>query len=92
MVLLAHAKENAPDQRALGEIERQEMDLLLAQWELWDVQLQQLNEKIEDRQSTDPTAAIVATMPGAGAYSSLALACRIGPRSTSAPSRSRAAG
>jgi transposase len=62
----------------LGEIERQEMDLLLAQWELWDAQLEQLNEKIEDRQSTDPTAAIVATMPGAGAYSSLALACRIG--------------
>jgi len=62
----------------LEEIDRMEMDLLLAQWKLWESQLEQLDEKIRERQSTDATAAIVATMPGAGAYSSLALASRIG--------------
>ena len=55
------------------------MDLLLAQWELWDAQLEKLDQTIREHQSTDPIAAIVATMPGAGAYSSLALASRIGP-------------
>ena len=56
--------------------DRMEMDMLLAQWKLWDEQLEQLQNKIEERQSTHRVAAIVATMPGAGAYSSLALASR----------------
>jgi transposase len=62
----------------LDEIDRLEMDQLLAQWELWDAQLEQLQQRIQERQRTNKTAAIVATMPGAGAYSSLALASRIG--------------
>jgi transposase len=62
----------------LGEIDRLEMDQLLAQWKLWDTQLEELEKKIQQRQRTDRTATIVATMPGAGAYSSLALASRIG--------------
>lgn len=62
----------------LDEIDRLEMDLLLAQWDLWDSQLEQLDGKIQERQSTCPMAAIVASMPGAGAYSSLTLASRIG--------------
>lgn len=62
----------------LGEIDRLEMDQLLAQWGLWEAQLEQLQEKIQERQRTDETAAVIATMPGAGAYSSLALASRIG--------------
>lgn len=63
---------------SLDEIDRMEMDLLLAQWELWDSQLAELEKKLEQRQAADKKAAIVATMPGAGAYSSLALASRIG--------------
>ncbi len=62
----------------LDEIERMEMDMLLQQWNLWEEQLQQLQTKIEQRQRIHPTAPIVASMPGAGAYSSLALASRIG--------------
>ena len=62
----------------LDEIDRMEMDLLLAQWELWDSQLAALEKKLKQRQAADKKAAIVATMPGAGAYSSLALASRIG--------------
>ena len=38
----------------------------------------ELENKIKKRQRKHPMAAIVATMPGAGAYSSLVLACRIG--------------
>lgn len=63
----------------LGEIDRLELDLLLAQWELWGRQLEELQQRIEARQRRHPTAPIVATMFGAGAYSSLALASRIGP-------------
>jgi len=55
------------------------MDLLLAQWEVWEKQLQEVEKRIERRQREHPVAPIVATMPGAAAYSSLALACRIGP-------------
>jgi transposase len=62
----------------LDEIDRLELDLLLAQWKLWDSQLVRLDMKIKKRQQASPTAAIVATMPGAAAYSSLALASRIG--------------
>lgn len=65
-------------QLPLGEVDRLEMDQLLAQWDLWDRQLLELENKIKERQRKHPVAAIVATMPGAGAYSSLALACRIG--------------
>jgi transposase len=62
----------------LAAIDRLEMDQLLAQWELWDKQVEELEAKIRERQAENPTAAIVASMPGAGVYSSLALACRIG--------------
>lgn len=65
-------------QLPLGVIDRLELDQLLAQWELWDKQIEELEAKIRERQAENPTAAIIATTPGAGAYSSLALACRIG--------------
>ncbi len=65
-------------QMPLGEVDRLEMDQLIAQCGLWDAQLLELENKIKERQRKHPVAAIVATMPGAGAYSSLALACRIG--------------
>jgi len=55
------------------------MDLLLAQWELWRRQFATIEKQIEKLQREHPTAKIVATMFGAGAYSSLALGSRIGP-------------
>ncbi len=62
----------------LGPIDRLEMDLLLAQWTLWDSQLARLELEIEKRQVKNPTAAVLATIPGCAAFGSLALAARIG--------------
>ena len=62
----------------LDEIDRLEMDLLLAQWELLESQRKDVEKKIEIRQQSDETAVVVSSMPGAGAYSSLALSSRIG--------------
>jgi transposase len=63
---------------SLPPIDRMEMDMLLAQWELWDAQLAPIDERIKLRQGEHPLAPLVATMPGASTYTSLALACRIG--------------
>jgi transposase len=62
----------------LDSIDRLELDQLLAQWELYDKQVEELETKIQERQAENPTAAVIATIPGAGAYGSLALASRIG--------------
>jgi transposase len=62
----------------LGPIDRLEMDLLLAQWKLWDEQIAKLELEIGKRQAQSATAAVVATIPGCAAYGSLALASRIG--------------
>jgi transposase len=62
----------------LGPIDRLEMDHLLAQWELWNRQFDELEKMIRERQPQNAAAVIVASMPGAGAYSSLALGSRIG--------------
>jgi transposase len=64
---------------ALPEIDRLEMNLLLGQWALWDRQLAAIEKRIVRRQQAHPLAPIVATMPGAGASGSLALASRMGP-------------
>ncbi len=63
---------------ALGPMDRLEMDLLLKQWVLWDEQLEVVEGEIRKRQAKHKGAAVVATIPGCGAYSSLALASRIG--------------
>ncbi len=63
----------------LGPMDRLEMDLLLTQWKLWDEQIKTLNEEITRRQAENKTAPVIATVPGCAAYSSLALASRIGP-------------
>jgi transposase len=65
-------------QLALGAIDRLEMDQLLTQWKLWEEQLARLELEIEKRQRRSATAAVLATIPGCGAYGSLALAARIG--------------
>jgi transposase len=62
----------------MGAIDRLEMDQLLAQWNVWDEQIKSLDAEIQKRQQNDKTAAVVATIPGCAAYSSLALASRIG--------------
>jgi transposase len=64
-------------QLPLPEIDRLEMDLLLDQWDLWRRQLASLHDEIVRRQQACPVAALVATMPGAGAFGSLALAARM---------------
>jgi transposase len=62
----------------LGPIDRLEMDLLLAQWKLWDEQTERLEAEIQKRQAASASAAVLATIPGCAAYGSLALAARIG--------------
>jgi len=62
----------------LGDIDRLEMNQLLARWELWDSQIAEIEKKIEERQRRHKTAPVVATIPGANAFSSLGLASRIG--------------
>jgi transposase len=61
----------------LPGIDRLEMDLLLAQWELWDEQLEALQERLVERQRKNATATLIATIPGAGALGSLTLASRM---------------
>lgn len=61
----------------LGPIDRLEMDHLLAQWKLCDEQTEPVQVEIEARQARDATAQLLASIPGCGAYSSLALASRI---------------
>lgn len=63
---------------ALPKIDRLEMDQLLAQWDLWKRQLGALRSEVEREQQAHPVAMLVATIPGAGAFSSLGLACRVG--------------
>jgi transposase len=63
---------------SLGTIDRLELDLLLTQWKLWDEQIATLDRQIRQRQAETPTACLLATIPGCGAYTSLALAARIG--------------
>jgi transposase len=66
-------------QLSLGTTDRLEMDQLLTQWKLWDEQIAKVAVQIEMRQAKSKTAAILATIPGCGAYGSLALASRIDP-------------
>jgi len=63
---------------ALSAMDRLQMDLLLTQWKLWDEQIRTLETEITRRQAKNKTAAVIATVPGCRAYSSLTLASRIG--------------
>jgi transposase len=65
-------------ERAWDEIDRVEIDGLLAQWELWDEQLAAVNEKIAACRDSHPLAAVVSTIPGLRGYGGLAIAARIG--------------
>lgn len=63
---------------ALPSLDRCEMDGLLAQWKLFDQQLATIDKIIGDCLDNHPVARLLLTLPGAGAYTSLAIACRIG--------------
>lgn len=69
----------------LPAMDRLEMDQLLEQWQLWDRQLAQLDERIVEHASDKESgqvmskAQLLATAPGVSHYSGLALASRIGP-------------
>jgi transposase len=58
--------------------DRFEMNQLLAQWKLWDQQLQEVEQEIKSRYSKNDRAVTLSSLPGGGAYTSLGLACRIG--------------
>jgi len=62
----------------LKEIDRMQLNLLVAQWNLQDRQIAELQQQIVCRQREDAVAAILATVPGMQAYSSLTVASRIG--------------
>jgi transposase len=66
------------EQLALPAGDRLSLDVLLAQWKLWDEQLAQVEQQIEQSCAENPAVATIRTMPGAGPFSSLTLASRIG--------------
>jgi transposase len=62
----------------LVALDRWELDRLLASLTELNVQRQGLQEQLRQRQGEHALAPLLATLPGAGAFGSLALACRIG--------------
>jgi transposase len=62
----------------LPAIDRLEMNQLLAQWELWDHQLVELDHRIQQRAAASPAVQVLRTAPGVSHYSGLALASRFG--------------
>jgi transposase len=65
-------------QLSLPPIDRLELDHLLEQWQLCERQLKTLDQQIAALQPQHSQAVILATIPGAAAFSSLALASRVG--------------
>jgi transposase len=63
---------------SLSPVERAELNHQLARQDLLRKQLNELQIAIFMRFERNPTAKLIATMPGAAAYSALGLACRIG--------------
>jgi transposase len=61
----------------LEALDRWELDSLLRRWQLLDEEREALEAKIQERQQAHPVAPLLATVPGAGAFGSLALACRM---------------
>ena len=65
-------------QLPLSRIDRLEMDQLLDQWELFDKQIAAVQQLIEERVAGNQQVEITRTLPGAGSYSALGIACRVG--------------
>jgi transposase len=64
---------------ALAELERLEMDQYLARWQLLAAQCEELERRIRDRAKACEEAVVIGSIPGAGAYTALGLASRVGP-------------
>jgi transposase len=62
----------------LSPVERIELDQQLTRVLLLRQQVRHLQLCIEERFAKNPAAQLIATIPGAAAYSALALACRVG--------------
>jgi len=67
------------EQLSLDAVDRLELNHLRARRELLQRQRVELEQMIRERQRGHADAAVLATLPGAGAYTSLALASRVGP-------------
>jgi transposase len=63
---------------SLNETDRLELDQLLAQWEQWDRQIEQVEERLGERFERHPRARLLATIVGVSCYMALAIASRIG--------------
>lgn len=63
----------------LPAIDRLEMNQLLAQWELLEKQLKQVNTEVQRRVANNRVAQVLGTLTGQAGFSALALAARIGP-------------
>lgn len=63
---------------SLPEMDRFEMNQLLAQWILWDQQIEATGVRIAERQRLRDDASIAASIPGVGAFTSLGLVSRVG--------------
>lgn len=62
----------------LAKIDRLEMDHLLARWKLLEQQKEELEQRIRERAAVHKDAVVLKTIPGASAFTALALASRIG--------------
>jgi len=65
-------------QLPLEEFDRLELQQLLQQWDLCEQHVRELEVHIRGRHNEHPTSPIVASLPGCGAYTALAIASRIG--------------
>jgi transposase len=61
----------------LPAVDRLEMDLLLTQWEQANRTLEQLGKEITAMANQHESAIVFRSIPGAGAFTALALACRM---------------
>lgn len=66
------------EQLPLGALDRWELEQVLGRLDASTAQRQALEEQLRQRQAEHPCAPLLATIPGAGAFGSLALACRLG--------------
>ena len=65
-------------QIVLPEIDRLEMDYLLTDLELVRRRMQDLERVIAERCGSSDDAVLISTIPGVGAFTAIALACRVG--------------
>lgn len=66
------------EQLSLPAVDRLHLDLLVAQWKLWDEQIAKVQEQIKQSCAEHKAVALIETLPGAGHFSSLTLASRVG--------------